>query len=87
MSGDVRSGKSWYQIFTAEAGHDPPLLSVVRDASVLFCITRRLQTAEEAQILRVCQTKVRNRSLPMKIVDAEYQFDRHKLTLFFEAER
>lgn len=45
------------------------------------------QTQEEAQILRVCQTKVRNRSLPMKIVDAEYQFDQHKLTLFFEAER
>lgn len=45
------------------------------------------QAQEEEQILHVCQTKVRNRGLPMKIVDAEYQFDRHKLTLFFEAER
>ncbi|CAN0063191.1 unnamed protein product, partial [Sphacelaria rigidula] len=44
-------------------------------------------TQEEAQILLVCQAKVRNRNLPMKIVDAEFQFDRHKLVLFFEAER
>lgn len=42
---------------------------------------------EEDSILRVCQNKVRQRSLPMNIVDAEYQFDMHKLTLFFEAER
>ncbi|CAM9227139.1 unnamed protein product, partial [Hapterophycus canaliculatus] len=42
---------------------------------------------EEADVLSVCHHKVRQRSLPMKIVDAEYQFDMHKLTLFFEAER
>lgn len=48
---------------------------------------RTTQTQQEAGILRVCQNKVRHRSLPMKIVDAEYQFDMHKLTLFFEAER
>lgn len=50
---------------------------------LLFC----LQTQQEVDVLRVCQHKVRQRSLPMKIVDAEYQFDMHKLTLFFEAER
>ncbi|CAM9576572.1 unnamed protein product [Pylaiella littoralis] len=47
----------------------------------------REKSNEEDGILRVCQDKVRQRSLPMKIVDAEYQFDMHKLTLFFEAER
>lgn len=46
-----------------------------------------LQSQQEAEVLRVCQDKVWQRSLPMKIVDAEYQFDMHKLTLFFEAER
>lgn len=57
---------------------------------LLFCVLlviKSRQAQEEAQILGMCQTKVRNRSLPMKIVDAEYQFDEHKLTLFFEAEK
>lgn len=30
---------------------------------------------------------VAERSLPMQILDAEYQFDRHELTFFFEADR
>lgn len=55
---------------------------------VLWCLCRFCpQSQEEANILRVCQNKVRHRNLPMKIVDAEYQFDMNKLTLFFEAER
>lgn len=41
---------------------------------------------EEEELLNVCRTKVRQRALPMRVVDAEYQFDRHKLTFFFEAE-
>ena len=31
--------------------------------------------------------KVAQRKLPMQILDAEYQFDRHKLTFYFEADR
>jgi hypothetical protein len=31
--------------------------------------------------------KITERGLPMKILDAEYQFDRHKLTFFFEADK
>jgi len=42
---------------------------------------------EEEQVLRVCRNKVRSRTLPMHVIDAEYQFDRHKLTFFFEADR
>lgn len=41
---------------------------------------------EEEELLKICRTKVRQRGLPMHVVDAEYQFDRHKLTFFFEAE-
>jgi cell fate regulator YaaT (PSP1 superfamily) len=41
---------------------------------------------EEEELLNICRTKVRQRALPMKVIDAEYQFDRHKLTFFFEAE-
>jgi hypothetical protein len=41
---------------------------------------------EEDELLRICRTKVSQRALPMRVVDAEYQFDRHKLTFFFEAD-
>jgi PSP1 C-terminal conserved region len=41
---------------------------------------------EEDELLKICRSKVRQRGLHMNVVDAEYQFDRHKLTFFFEAE-
>ncbi|GMH90516.1 hypothetical protein TrST_g8995 [Triparma strigata] len=41
---------------------------------------------EEATLLKICRQKVKQRSLPMNILDSEYQFDRHKLTFFFEAD-
>lgn len=42
---------------------------------------------DEEIALQVIREKVAERALPMAILDAEYQFDRHKLTFFFEAER
>jgi hypothetical protein len=45
-----------------------------------------IKREEEEELLKVCRTKCRQRGLPMHVVDAEYQFDRHKLTFFFEAE-
>ena len=45
-----------------------------------------MKREEEEELLKVCRGKVRQRGLPMNVVDAEYQFDRHKLTFFFEAE-
>ncbi len=41
---------------------------------------------EEEELLKICRGKTLQRGLPMNVVDAEYQFDRHKLTFFFEAE-
>ena len=41
---------------------------------------------EEEELLKVCRAKIRQRSLTMSVIDAEYQFDRNKLTFFFEAE-
>lgn len=40
---------------------------------------------EEAELLKICRSKTAQRGLPMNVIDAEYQFDRHKLTFFFEA--
>jgi hypothetical protein len=45
-----------------------------------------LKREEEEELLKICRAKVHQRGLPMHIVDAEYRFDRHKLTFFFEAE-
>jgi PSP1 C-terminal conserved region len=45
-----------------------------------------LKREEEEELLSVCRQKAQQRGLPMNVVDAEYQFDRHKLTFFFEAE-
>ncbi|KDO27100.1 hypothetical protein SPRG_07812 [Saprolegnia parasitica CBS 223.65] len=42
---------------------------------------------KEAVVLDVCRAKVRQRFLPMVVLDAEFQFDRHKLTFFFQAQR
>ncbi|KAL2916922.1 hypothetical protein HK105_203354 [Polyrhizophydium stewartii] len=42
---------------------------------------------DEAKAMGVCQVKIRQRKLPMEIVDAEYQWDRRKLTFYFVAER
>jgi len=53
-----------------------------QDEVALLTIKRE----EEEELLKICRTKVRQRALPMHVVDAEYQFDRHKLTFFFEAE-
>ncbi|KAI0757445.1 PSP1-domain-containing protein [Daedaleopsis nitida] len=42
---------------------------------------------DEAKALELCRNKVRQRKLPMEVVDAEYQWDRRKLTFYFIAEK
>lgn len=42
---------------------------------------------DEAKALQLCQSKVRAKKLPMEVVDAEYQWDRRKLTFYFVAEK
>ncbi|KAF8950761.1 hypothetical protein BGZ46_004352, partial [Entomortierella lignicola] len=45
------------------------------------------KSQDEIKAMVVCQTKVRQKRLPMEVVDAEYQWDRRKLTFYFIAER
>ncbi|KAI8903817.1 PSP1 C-terminal conserved region-domain-containing protein, partial [Gorgonomyces haynaldii] len=45
------------------------------------------KSQDEAKAMGVCQVKIRQKKLPMEIVDAEYQWDRRKLTFYFIAER
>ncbi|KAF9908848.1 hypothetical protein EC991_009367 [Linnemannia zychae] len=41
---------------------------------------------DEVKATLVCQTKVRQKKLPMEVVDAEFQWDRRKLTFYFRAD-
>jgi len=42
---------------------------------------------DEEKALEIIRDKAAERGLPMTVLDAEYQFDRHKLTFYFEADR
>ena len=44
------------------------------------------KSQDELKALQYCQSKVRLRKLPMEVVDAEYQWDRRKLTFYFVAD-
>lgn len=57
-------------------------LATPQDVALLFP-----KGQDEAKAMGVCQVKIRQKKLPMEIVDAEYQWDRRKLTFYFVAER
>ncbi|KAF5356003.1 hypothetical protein D9756_004410 [Leucocoprinus leucothites] len=42
---------------------------------------------DELKALQLCQSKVKAKKLPMEVIDAEYQWDRRKLTFYFIAEK
>nr|CCC94069.1 unnamed protein product [Trypanosoma congolense IL3000] len=46
-----------------------------------------VQVELERRAIDVCSQRVLERGLPMTIVDAEYQFDKNKLTFFYEAQQ
>ena len=46
-----------------------------------------VQTELEKRAVEVAQAKVKEQKIPMRIIDAEYQFDRKKLTFFYYAEQ
>ena len=71
---------------TGAAGNTSDLKRIIRLATHDEVSLLSLKREEEDELLKICRTKVRQRGLPMNVVDAEYQFDRHKLTFFFEAE-
>ncbi|MBW3553047.1 MAG: Signal peptidase-like protein, partial [Gemmatimonadetes bacterium] len=60
------------------------ILRVARDEEVQRSLTLR---ADEPRVRRVTREKVERHSLKMKVSEAEWQFDRNKLTIYFTAER
>ncbi len=65
---------------------EKPVLTIKRPATNDEIHLLDVKKEEEDELLKICTTKARQRGLPMTVVDAEYQFDRNKLTFFFEAE-
>lgn len=74
------------EMLTAGAGAGGDLKKIIRLATHDEVGLLLLKREEEEELLKVCRVKVRQRGMPMHVVDAEYQFDRHKLTFFFEAD-
>jgi cell fate regulator YaaT (PSP1 superfamily) len=60
-------------------------MSVVRKATHADESTYRQLQMEEQKAHELCSKKVAERNLPMKLVDCEYTFDKHKIVFYFTA--
>jgi len=64
--------------------HPKRIYRLAQPAEVAMLVSK---SQDELKALASCQTKVRAKKLPMEVVDAEYQWDRRKLTFYFVADR
>lgn len=63
-----------------------PLKPILRKATEKDLLQWDELRQEEKKALAICQEKVKNHQLDMKLVDVEYAFDRSKLTFYFTSE-
>ncbi|MCM8781436.1 MAG: stage 0 sporulation family protein [Candidatus Omnitrophica bacterium] len=63
-----------------------PFLRVIRKATAgdMHQIERNKKKVKE--LVDICERKIKEHNLPMKLVDAEYSFDRSKVMFYFTAE-
>ncbi len=61
-------------------------MTVVRAATDHDNITHRQILDDEERAKATCKEKIRERNLPMKLVECEYGFDRRKVIFYFTAE-
>ncbi|KAI9478482.1 MAG: PSP1-domain-containing protein [Benjaminiella poitrasii] len=73
--------KKW---FAANQIYIKKIFRLARPDEIVLLITK---SQDEQKALVVCQTKIKQKKLSMQIVDAEYQWDRRKLTFYFIAEK
>lgn len=64
----------------------PPLKSVIRKATEKDDEQNQRNLADRDKLMEGATRKVSERNLPMKIVDAEYTFDRAKILIYFTAD-
>jgi len=65
---------------------DAEMKEVLRHATEKDVAHLNETRGKESEALRVCQQKVSEHKLPMKLVDVEYQFDGNKITFYFTSE-
>lgn len=63
-----------------------PLRKIVRVATEKDLVQVEENKKEIKEIFETCQQKIRERNLPMKLVDAEHSFDRSKIIFHFTAD-
>ena len=63
-----------------------PLKTVVRKATMQDIEIHHENKRREKEAFKVCQQKIVEHSLPMKLVDVEYTFDVSKIIFYFTAE-
>ncbi len=59
---------------------------IIRRATKEEIVLLNDKLSDEAKVLELCRAQARQRLLPMEVIDAEFQYDRNKLTFFFRAE-
>ena len=64
-----------------------PLMSIVRIATAEDRKTATDLRVNEEEVRRTVRDRVRQHALPMKVSDAEWQWDKRKLTIYFTAEQ
>ncbi len=65
----------------------PPSSRILRRAAPVDVQRLRELRAEEPEVRRKTRTMARNHGLKMKVSEAEWQWDRNKLTVYFTAEK
>ncbi len=61
-------------------------MRVLRKVDASDQATHDFLTQEENKARSMCQARVRQRNLPMKLVDVEYSFDKKKVVFYFTAD-
>ncbi len=59
---------------------------VLRKATATDEDSYRTLDGEEAKAHELCYKRIQKRGMPMRLVDVQYTFDRHKVTFYFTAE-
>ncbi len=70
--------------FASAVGERKKIIDMASETDIMNI---ELKLYEEEKVLRCIREKVLERKLPMVILDAEFQYDRHKLTFYFESSR
>ncbi len=77
-------------IYLKEIENDADLVNpsekVIRKATTADLKSLDKKKAEEKEALRICQEKIKEHKLKMKLIEAEYMFDRSKVIFYFVAE-